>query len=137
MDDIRGKSVLVIDDDPNLLKLVARVFTQAGAQVHAAPNAQEGLHLFSAHQPDLVLLDVMLPEIDGWEVCRQIRQRSKVPIIMLTVLDQDEHVAHGVECGADEYVTKPFSADVLLARVRAVLRRTNFLTRLKRTAPDT
>lgn len=123
MNDMLGKSILVIDDDPNLLRLAARILSRTGAQVFTAPGAQEGLRLFSIHAPDLVLLDVMLPGMDGWEVCRQIRQLSKVPIIMFTVLDQETHIARGRECGADDYLTKPFSVGVLLSRVRAAFRR--------------
>jgi two-component system KDP operon response regulator KdpE len=123
MSEINGKSILIIDDDADLLDLMTRVLGQRGAQVHTAPSAEEGLRRFHAHQPDLVLLDIMLPEIDGWQVCQQIRQRSDVPIIMLTALGQDQYQIRGLDSGADDYVSKPFSTEVLLARVRAALRR--------------
>lgn len=122
---MRGKRVLVIDDDPRLLKLVELIFSQAKAQVYTASNGQEGLFQFYAHQPDLVILDLMLPKMDGWEICRRIRQVSQVPLIMLTGLGQGDNIIRGlVNCGADDYITKPFSSDVLLARAQAVLRRT-------------
>ena len=122
---MRGKRVLVIDDDPRLLKLVELIFSQAKAQVYTASNGQEGLSQFYAHQPDLVILDLMLPKMDGWEICHRIRQVSQVPLIMLTGLGQDDTIIRGlVNYGADDYITKPFSSDVLLARAQAVLRRT-------------
>ncbi len=123
MSEIHGKRILVVDDDVDLLELLTLVLTRAKARVYTAPEGQDGLRKFYAHQPDLVILDLMLPDIHGREVCRQIRELSPVPIIMLTVLRSDEEVILGLDCGADDYVTKPFSVDVLLARVRAALRR--------------
>jgi DNA-binding response OmpR family regulator len=123
MSEIHSKHILVIDDDPDLLDLLTRVLEQRGAQVHTAASAEDGLRQFHARQPDLVLLDIMLPEIDGWQVCEQMRERSDVPIIMLTALGQDQYIVRGLDSGADDYVPKPFSTEVLLARVRAALRR--------------
>jgi DNA-binding response OmpR family regulator len=123
MSEIDGKSILVIDDDTDLLDLLTRVLGQRGAQVHTAASAEEGLRQFDTQRPDLVLLDIMLPETDGWQVCQQLRQRSDVPIIMLTALGQEQYEIRGLESGADDYVSKPFSTAVLLARVRAALRR--------------
>lgn len=123
MSEIHGKSILVIDDDDDLLDLLTRVLGQRGARVDTAASAEEGLRQFHARQPDLVLLDIMLPEIDGWQVCEQIRRLSGVPVIMLTALGQDEYIVRGLDSGADDYVPKPFSTEVLLARVRAALRR--------------
>lgn len=121
---MQGKKVLVIDDDPNLLMLAEAVFSRAQAQVYLAADGPEGLRQFYAHQPDLVLLDLMLPEMDGWDVCLRIRQFSKVPLVMLTALGQDEEIIRGLMVyGADDYITKPVGADVLLARAEAVLRR--------------
>jgi two-component system KDP operon response regulator KdpE len=99
------------------------VLGQRGARVLTAPSAEDGLRQFDARQPDLVLLDIMLPETDGWQVCEWMRQRSEVPIIMLTALGQDQYIVRGLDSGADDYVPKPFSTEVLLARVRAALRR--------------
>jgi DNA-binding response OmpR family regulator len=121
---MQGKKILVIDDDPNLVKLSEAVFTRAKAKIYTATNGLEGLRQFYAHQPDLILLDLMLPEMDGWDVCRRIRQFSQVPIIMLTALSQDEEIVRGLTTyGADDYITKPVGSDVLLARVEALLRR--------------
>ncbi len=114
---------MIIDDDPELLQLVELVFSRAGAQVYTAASGSKGLRQFYAHQPDLVLLDVIMPKMDGWEVCRHIHQLSDVPLIMLTALSQDDQTIPGLACGADDYVTKPFNSKVLLARVRAVMRR--------------
>ena len=123
MSEIHGKSILVLDDDPDLLDLLTRVLGQRGARVLTAASAEDGLRQFDARQPDLVLLDIMLPEIDGWQVCERMRQRSEVPIIMLTALGQDQYIVRGLDSGADDYVPKPFSTEVLRARVRAALRR--------------
>jgi two-component system KDP operon response regulator KdpE len=123
MSEIQGKRILVVDDDVDLLELLTMVLSRAKARVYTAPEGREGLRKFYAHQPDLVILDLMLPDLHGREVCRQIRQLSAVPIIILTVLTGEEETILGLDCGADDYVTKPFSVDVLLARVRAALRR--------------
>jgi two-component system KDP operon response regulator KdpE len=123
MSEMQGKRILIVDDDIYLLNLMTHIFGRRQAQVYTAADGVEGLRQFYAHQPDLVLLDLMMPDVDGWQVCRQIRQRSGVPIIMLSALDRDEHVVRGLDCGADDYITKPFSQKVLLARIRAALRR--------------
>jgi two-component system KDP operon response regulator KdpE len=121
---MQGKKVLVIDDNPDLLKLAKVVFSHAQAQVYTAADGPEGLRQFYDHQPDLVILDLMLPDMDGWDVCRRIRQFSKVPLIMLTALDQDEDIIRGLTIyGADDYITKPVGANILLARAQALLRR--------------
>ena len=117
------KKILVIDDDPNLVRLVEYSLTQEGYEVYKAYDGQEGMRQMYSHQPDLVILDIMMPKMDGWEVCQQIRRQSSVPIIMLTAKTEDTDVIYGLDKGADEYVTKPFSVEVLLARVEAVLRR--------------
>jgi DNA-binding response OmpR family regulator len=119
---IRGKKILVIDDDIFVRDIVTETMSQEGAQVFTAVNGQEGLRQFYATQPDLVLLDVMMPLMTGWEVGRQIRQLSDVPIIMLTSLDKEEDIIRGLDYGAVDYVTKPFSPKILVARVRAALR---------------
>ena len=120
---MEGKKVLLIDDDPDLLELLRFLFSQASYQVFTAGCGLEGLRQFYAHSPDLVILDVMMPDLDGWEVCRRIRQLSDVPLILLTALEQDTAVVGGLDCGADDYITKPFSPQILLARSRAARRK--------------
>jgi DNA-binding response OmpR family regulator len=115
--------VLVVDDDPALLPLIEHTFAREGYQVHTASDGKEALRVFFAHRPDLVVLDIMMPRMDGWETCRRIREVSDAPIIMLTARGQDEDIVRGLEYGADDYLTKPFSIKVLLAHARAVLRR--------------
>lgn len=117
------KKILIVDDDFHIRQLVERAFTREGMQVYQASNGLEGLRQFYRQRPDLVILDIMMPEADGWETCRQIRQLSDVPILMLTALDQDEDIIRGLDYGADDFLSKPFSTNVLLARARAVLRR--------------
>jgi two-component system KDP operon response regulator KdpE len=122
-DPLPGSKILLIDDDPDILELLDMVFSRAGAQLSTASSAAEGLRAFYALRPDLVLLDLMMPLMSGWEVCDRLRELSDVPIIMLTALDQTDSIARGLESGADDYVTKPFDKQILLARVRALLRR--------------
>ena len=118
-----NQRILVIDDDPNLQDAVQMVLEYNGYTVYAARDGQEGLTIFEKEQPDLVFLDIMMPDIDGWEVCRRLRLISDVPIIILTVLSKDDMVVRGLDYGADDFITKPFSTQVLLARTRATLRR--------------
>jgi DNA-binding response OmpR family regulator len=115
--------VLVVDDDPELLPLVAFALRQGGYFVVEAASGEVGLAAFAAEQPNLVVLDVNLPGIDGFEVCRRIREGSKVPLLMLTVRADEEDLVRGLDLGADDYLGKPFSPRTLLARVRALLRR--------------
>ena len=124
---MRGKKILVIDDDINLGQAIKLTFARAGAEVLTAVDGRDGLRQFYEHRPDLVILDVRMPDIDGWETCRQIRLLSNVPIIMLTTMNRDEDILQGFDYGADDFVTKPFSREVLLARARAVMRRTELL----------
>jgi two-component system KDP operon response regulator KdpE len=119
---LQDRKILVIDDDPNLRQLITITFTSQGCQVHSAVNGAEGLRLFYDYRPDLVILDVMMPEMDGWTVCTQIRQLSNVPIIMLTSLGSERDVVRGLELGAVDYIVKPFSPLVLVARANASLR---------------
>ncbi|MFN8596605.1 MAG: response regulator transcription factor [Anaerolineae bacterium] len=118
-----GKKVLVVDDDPALVRLVKRALSEVGHHVVTAANGQEALRLFYDQRPDLVILDVVMSGLNGWETCRSIRQMSNVPIIMLTAQGSDADMLRGLDYGADDYVVKPFNLDVLLARTRAVLRR--------------
>lgn len=124
---MEDKKILVIDDDLNLGQAIKLTFARVGAEVFTAVDGRDGLRQFYEHRPDLVILDVRMPDIDGWETCRQIRLLSNVPIIMLTTMDKDEDVLRGFDFGADDFVTKPFSREVLLARARAVLRRVELL----------
>jgi len=116
--------VLVVDNDPALLKLMGDSLGLAGYRVITASEGKTALQFVEDSKPALVLLDIMMPGMDGWQVCEQVRQFSQVPIIMLTARGQSEDEIHGLEVGADGYIVKPFSVDVALARVKAVLRRT-------------
>jgi DNA-binding response OmpR family regulator len=122
MSDLQGKRVLIVDDDPDLLQLLKIYYTKAKAQVYSASNGMEGLRQFYTCQPDLVILDLMMPQMDGWEVCRNIRLLSNLPLIILTALGQDRDIIRGLDSGATAYVTKPVTPEVLLARSRAALR---------------
>ncbi len=115
--------ILAVDDDPELLPLVAFALRQGGYLVVEAPDGERGLAAFAREAPDLVVLDVNLPGIDGFEVCRRLRAESRVPILMLTVRGEEGDLVRGLDLGADDYLTKPFSPRTLLARVRALLRR--------------
>ena len=119
-----ARRVLVIDDDSDIVQLIDDILTEAGATVDAALGAEEGLRLFRTRRYDLVLLDIMMPGMDGWQVCKILRDLSGIPIIMLTALSGEAEEARGLDAGADDYLVKPFSPKVLLARARAVLRRT-------------
>ena len=116
-------SVLVVDDEPTLRETLAEALAADGLRVVTAADGREALERFRAEPPDLVLLDLMLPELSGMEVCRILRRESSVPILMLTARDSEIDKVVGLELGADDYVTKPFSLRELLARVRAQLRR--------------
>ncbi len=119
---MKGKKVLVVDDDIHISQLVRATFATEGADVILAENGQEGLRQFYAHRPDLVIIDLMMPELDGWETSQRMLEMADVPIIMLTSLSDDEDMIRGLEQGAIDYVTKPFSPRVLAARARAALR---------------
>ncbi len=116
-------SVLVVDDEPRYVRAIQFNLEASGYEVIVAKDGRAAVELAASEEPDLVILDIRMPDIDGYEVCRQIRQFSGVPIIMLTALAQDTDKVKGLDLGADDYVTKPFSAEEMLARVRAVLRR--------------
>jgi two-component system response regulator RegX3 len=115
--------VLIVEDEPSFSDALSFMLRKEGFEVAVANDGTAGLELFARQGADLVLLDVMLPGVPGTEVCRQLRQTSKVPIIMLTAKDSEIDKVVGLELGADDYVTKPFSTRELVARVRAVLRR--------------
>ena len=116
-------TILAADDDPQLLRLVTRNLQLDGYEVIATTDGQQALERIEASAPDLVLLDVMMPRMDGFSVCQRVREFSAVPIIIVTARGQDQDKVRGLDLGADDYLTKPFSVDELLARVRAVLRR--------------
>ncbi len=116
-------AVLLIDDDETLLELLADQVAMAGYQPHAACNGSLGMTLFKEVKPDLVVLDVMMPGVDGWQVCRWIREQSEVPVILLTAKNQEFDKLRGFRLGVDDYVTKPFSFAEIVARINAVMSR--------------
>jgi DNA-binding response OmpR family regulator len=122
-------TILAADDDPQLLRLITRNLQLEGYDVLAASDGLQALELIENNSPDLVLLDVMMPRMDGFTVCYRVREFSSVPIIIVTARGQDQDKVRGLDLGADDYLTKPFSVDELLARVRAVIRRSQFTAR--------
>ena len=119
-----NKKALVIEDDKNIAELLRLYLEKDGFEVSIAPDGGKGLQLAEDEHPDVVLLDIMLPVMDGWQVCREIRRTSQVPIIMLTAKGETYDKVSGLEMGADDYVTKPFEVKELIARIHAVMRRT-------------
>ncbi len=118
------KLILVVDDEAPIVEILKFNLTKSGYRVLAAYDGEEGLRLAVSEKPDLILLDVMLPKMDGFEVCKKIREKHSTPIIMLTARDEEVDKVLGLELGADDYITKPFSVRELLARVKANIRRT-------------
>lgn len=118
-----NSKVLLIDDDVDLLQLASVIFKKEGAQVMTARDAMEGVSKFFTYHPDLIILDVMMPGMNGFEVCQRIRQVSDTPLIMLTALNHEQKMLRGLDAGADDFLSKPFTAEVLLARAKTVLRR--------------
>jgi DNA-binding response OmpR family regulator len=118
--------ILVVDDEPLYIRLLQINLLTEGYEVITATNGEEALDLISSRSPDLVLMDVMMPKLDGLTACERIRQFSTIPVIMLTARGEEEDRVKGLNVGADDYIVKPFSATELLARVRAVLRRSQF-----------
>jgi len=118
------EKILVVDDQPRVVRLVTEILGAVGYQVIAASNSKAAIEMVALEQPDLVLLDILLPPgPDGYETCSRIREFSSVPVIMLTAKAQESDLLHGFDVGADDYLTKPFNARELVARVKAVLRR--------------
>ena len=115
--------VLIVEDDANIAQLLQLYLEKEGYETQTAPDGGKGVELYRAWSPDLVLLDIMLPVMDGWAVCRKIRESGKTPIIMMTAKGQTEDKVNGLEMGADDYIVKPFAMKEVLARIRAVLRR--------------
>ena len=121
-----GCKILVIDDESRMRKLVRDFLMKKDYEVLEASNGEEAMEVFyKDHDIDLLILDIMMPKMDGWQVCREVRKTSKVPIIMLTAKADERDELLGFELGVDEYITKPFSPKILVARVEAILRRTN------------
>ena len=120
--------IQVVDDDPSILLFIRRTLELNGYRVSVTSDGETALDKVEIENPDLVLLDVGIPAIDGFEVCRRLRDISDVPVIMVTAKAKDEDIVFGLETGADDYLTKPFSPGVLLARVKAILRRRDQMT---------
>jgi len=119
------KSILIIEDETNIQKAIEYNLVRAGYKVYVASDGEEGLNVFNERKPNLLILDLMLPELDGLEVCKIIRSSSNVPILMLTAKGEEIDRVVGLEIGADDYLVKPFGMHELLARVKAILRRVN------------
>ena len=120
----RETSILAVDDDVRVLRMMHRILEMEGYRVVNASNGESVLDMLDEENPDLILLDIMLPDIDGYTLCRRIREFSQTPVVMVTAKGNDREKIEGFQAGADDYVTKPFSALELTARIRAVLRRT-------------
>ncbi len=120
---VADRTILVVDDERNIVELLRLLLVKEGFNVETAYTGTEALRKWNLVKPSLVVLDLMLPEIEGWDVCRRIRRESEVPIIMLTARSEDVDKIVGLELGADDYVTKPFNNRELVARIKAVLRR--------------
>jgi DNA-binding response OmpR family regulator len=125
--------VLLIDDDSRLTEPMQYQLEALGYQVAVAPDGNSGLGMMLSHKPDVIILDIMLPGINGWQVCQEIRTFSQVPIIMLSALGAEVDRIHGLELGADDYLTKPFSLQELVAHIKSILRRVQWD---QRTLPD-
>ncbi len=122
---MNNSKIMVVDDDQNICELLKIYLESEGCTVFVANDGQSAVAMAEAKSPDLILLDIMLPKMDGWQVCREIRKTSNVPIIMLTAKGETFDKVLGLELGADDYVVKPFDTKEVMARVKAVLRRTN------------
>ena len=120
-----GNKVLVVEDEEGIRLFLTTRLQRAGYQVVEAQNGLEGLQRFYSDRPDIIILDIAMPEMDGWQVLQRVREVSTVPILMLTAATQEREKIRGLEEGADDYITKPFSGEELLARVSAALRRSN------------
>lgn len=121
---MQKEKILIVDDDKNICDLLRMYLEKEGYAVIMVHNGVDAVNTFNTENPDLVLLDIMLPQLDGWQVCREIRKLSEKPIIMLTAKDETFDKVLGLELGADDYVTKPFDTKEIVARIKAVLRRT-------------
>ncbi len=122
------RRILLVDDEPSIQKMLVHALEREGFQVHAVGDGEAALEAFESYEPHIIILDIMLPKVDGTEVCRRIRAQSDVPIVMLTAKDDEIDRVVGLELGADDYVTKPFAVRELVARVRAIMRRVSVPT---------
>lgn len=120
-----NKNVLLVEDEARIREIVCDYFNAENFKIKEASNGKDALELFNEYDFDLIILDIMIPELDGWSVCRRIRKVSDVPIIILTARSEEDDELMGFELGADEYVTKPFSPKVLVARAKMLIKRTN------------
>ncbi len=120
---MRHQQILIVDDDPKIVKLIKENLEARGFKVLATDNGPDALNTIKTKPPDLVILDIVLPGIDGFEACRMIRDFSRVPIIMLTARGNAGDKIHGLSLGADDYITKPFDINILMARIKAILSR--------------
>lgn len=118
-----ANKVLIVEDDANIAELLSLYLEKDGFEVKTAPDGGKGVLMFESFQPDIILLDIMLPVMNGWEVCREIRSTSNVPIIMLTAKGETFDKVNGLEMGADDYIVKPFEIKEVIARIHAVMRR--------------
>ena len=118
-----GARILIVDDDAPMRAFVARNLEARGCIIHQAANGLEGLVAVRQHQPDAVILDIMMPQLDGYETCRRLRTFSEVPVVVLTAMGDEPDIVAALDCGADDCLTKPFGVQELLARLRSVLRR--------------
>ena len=125
MDNMAATKILIADDDENISELIRLYVTKEGFTAITANNGVKALELFRSESPSIIILDIMMPEMDGWQVCREIRKTSNVPIIMLTAKGETFDKVLGLELGADDYMVKPFETKELVARIKAVLRRTD------------
>lgn len=125
-------AVLVIDDDPRILRFLQINLEAEGYTVFSATTGRVGFECLLARKPDVLILDLMLPDVDGLELCRRVREFSNIPIIILTARGEETDLVQGLDVGADDYVSKPFSREALLARMRAVLRRAGFAKKMAR-----
>lgn len=120
---MKSPTIVVVDDEPAILEVTRRYFEHAGFSVFTATDGESGLQTVFEHHPDLVILDVMLPKLDGWRVLERLREASNVPVLMLTAKGEETDRLRGLESGADDYLVKPFSPRELVARAKAILRR--------------
>lgn len=121
-----AESIMLVEDEASIRQTMAEFLNEEGFEIYQAADGLEALDVFKQNNPDLIILDLMLPKLDGLEVCKAIRQKSNVPIIMVTARDEEIDKLLGLELGADDYITKPFSLREMKARIKAVLRRTGF-----------
>jgi two-component system, OmpR family, response regulator VicR len=122
-----SKTILVVDDDATIRDILERYLRREGFAVHTTADGQSALHMALAEKPDLIVLDLMLPELDGWEICRRLRAETTIPIVMLTARGEEYERILGLGLGADDYVTKPFSPGEVVARIKAIFRRIDMI----------